>query len=55
MILNGQYALCWTMCVFGAHHKNLKDNRLKLLVAKMLPIHSSFQQYKDYGYLLGVF
>jgi len=37
------------VCVFRAHHKNLKEDRLILPAAKMLASYSSFWWYKVYA------
>jgi len=39
--LNGHYSLYFRMCVFGAHHKNLNENGLIVLAAKMKPMEST--------------
>ena len=47
MTLNGFYARYGThYASFGAHRKNLKEDRSLLLMTEMLPGNSFFQQYK---------
>jgi len=56
MTLNGPYActLLQNLCVFGAQHQNLKEDRPILSAAKLSPNASSFWQCKVYADIRGV-